>query len=211
MQYGAGLSSPNGWMNFDASPTLRLQRTPLLGPLFNSIKPKFPAGVRVGDIVKGLPLPRMSCSNIYCSHILEHLSYTDCFIALKNTFDYLEPGGRFRFVLPDLKFLAEKYVNSDDKGAAHTFMKESYLGQLIRPKGIGGLARMLFGNTKHLWMWDFESIRHALLETGFTEIRRAYLGDSGDPIYEYVEAPGRWENCLGVDCKRPITNNSIGS
>ena len=34
IQYGAGPSScPEGWLSFDASPTLRLQRLPLIGRL----------------------------------------------------------------------------------------------------------------------------------------------------------------------------------
>ncbi|MCI5142460.1 MAG: methyltransferase type 11, partial [Candidatus Electrothrix sp. ATG1] len=29
IHYGCGLSAPESWLNFDASPTLRLQRIPL--------------------------------------------------------------------------------------------------------------------------------------------------------------------------------------
>jgi hypothetical protein len=59
VQYGCGLSAPGGWLNFDNSPTLRLQRLPLLGEVFRqAIKPRFPDAVRVGDIVTGLPISR---------------------------------------------------------------------------------------------------------------------------------------------------------
>ena len=34
IHYGCGLDAPKEWINFDASPTLRLQKTPLLGLLF---------------------------------------------------------------------------------------------------------------------------------------------------------------------------------
>ena len=55
VQYGCGLSCPAGWLNFDASPTLRLQRLPAIGRLFvNSVR--FPDRVHYGDIRKGLPI-----------------------------------------------------------------------------------------------------------------------------------------------------------
>ena len=40
VQYGCGLSAPHEWLNFDASPILRLQKLPLLGQLVGG--PKFP-------------------------------------------------------------------------------------------------------------------------------------------------------------------------
>ncbi len=34
VQYGCGLSAPAGWNNYDASPTLRLQKLPVVGDIF---------------------------------------------------------------------------------------------------------------------------------------------------------------------------------
>ena len=56
-----------------------------------------------GDIVKGLPVDYASCKGIYCFHVLEHLSPDNFRIALGNTYKFLQPGGVFRFVLPDLQ------------------------------------------------------------------------------------------------------------
>ena len=77
VQYGCGQSCPDGWINFDASPTLRLQRLPVIGRLFKRGATVFPDGVRFGDIVQGLPVPDGSVQGIYASHVLEHLSYAD--------------------------------------------------------------------------------------------------------------------------------------
>jgi hypothetical protein len=51
-------------------------------------------------------------------------------------------------------------------------------------------------------MWDFKSLREELQEVGFSEIRRAELGDSVDPKFIEVEDAGRWIACLGVECRR---------
>ncbi len=205
VQFGAGLCGPEGWINFDVSPTLRLQRLPLVGGLFKGIKPTFPDTVRYGDIVTGLPLGENSCKAIYCSHVLEHLTLSDFRTALANTHRYLSPGGRFRFVLPDLEKLAKDYLASSHIDAAMNFMKDSYLGHPSRPRGFSGLLRSWLGNSSHLWMWDYKSMAAELEKTGFTNIRRAQFGDSGDPLFNAVEEPRRWESCLGVDCLKPTS------
>jgi hypothetical protein len=203
VQYGCGLSAPLTWRNFDASPTLRLQRLPIVGSYFRRGEyPIFPANVEHGDIVKGLPIPDESCKAIYCSHILEHLALQDFNIALQNTYRYLERGGIFRFVMPDLEQLTRDYLDSADSHAALTFMESSYLGKKTRSRGLVGLVREWSGNSAHLWMWDFKSIVPELQRVGFSEIRRAYFGDSAAACYKDVEEIGRWEKCLGIECIR---------
>ena len=93
VHYGAGRIAPKEWINFDASPTLRVQKIPLIGKWlakkgqgFN-----FPEALFFGDIVKGLPLPNESCKAIYCAHVIEHLSREDALKALGNTWKLPKP------------------------------------------------------------------------------------------------------------------------
>lgn len=77
IQYGCGLAAPEGWINFDASPTLRVQKIPLVGKtIVKFLHPViFPDNVKYGDIIAGLPgIEPESCDGIYCSHVLEHLA-----------------------------------------------------------------------------------------------------------------------------------------
>ena len=86
VQYGCGLSAPKEWTNFDVSPTLRIQKTPLLGTILKSkLNTTFPSNVLYGDIIKGLPIDENSCDGLYCSHTLEHLSLQDFRKALINS------------------------------------------------------------------------------------------------------------------------------
>lgn len=62
LQYGCGWCAPEGWLNFDASPTLRFERLPLIGRLHTRNAERFPANVRYGDVVKGLPPADGSCA-----------------------------------------------------------------------------------------------------------------------------------------------------
>lgn len=85
VQYGCAWSAPESWRNFDASPTLRFERIPVVGKLYTKNESRFPENVEYGDITKGLPVNDTSCDAVYCSHVLEHLSLSDCRVALKNT------------------------------------------------------------------------------------------------------------------------------
>jgi hypothetical protein len=203
VQFGCGLTTPPDWINFDASPTLRMQRLPLIGPLFKAIKPVFPANARFGDAAAGLPVAPNSCQAIYCSHVLEHLSLADFRACLKNTFHYLEPGGYFRLVLPDLELSIQRYLAHSGPAPSVAFMQDTMLGAEARPRGAGQILRQWLGNSRHLWMWDYKSLASELASAGFTGIRRASFGDSPCSAFRSVEAQDRWETALGMECVKP--------
>jgi len=203
VQYGCGWSAPSGWRNFDASPTLRFERLPLVGSLYTRNASRFPENVKYGDIVKGLPVPDKSCSGIYCSHVLEHLSLEDFRTAIRNTYRLIKPGGIFRLVLPDLEYHVNKYLRDSKDDSALTFLRETSLGRERRPRGVKSFFLDWMGNSQHLWMWDFKSLNTELERIGFVSIRRAYFGDSADLTFQQVENKGRWDNCLGLECYTP--------
>lgn len=190
VQYGAGLSGPSKWLNYDASLTLRIERVPLVGTLVNKNPAgRFPRSVLYGDIVKGLPVADGTVDGVYASHVLEHLSRVDFATALRRTYDMLKPGGRFRLVVPDLEWRARGYVAALDAGnrqANDTLMRSAHLGLEKR-----SLVTSL-GNSLHLWMWDEPSMTDALLDAGFISVRRCKRGDSGDPMFDLVEDEARF-------------------
>jgi hypothetical protein len=200
IQYGCGLSAPREWVNFDASPKVRIERLPLVGPLMSSGNGGFPVNVRYGDIVKGLPVPQQSCHAVYCSHVLEHLALSDFRTALVNTRKILASKGIFRLVVPDLRAAAMRYTADASDEAAIRFMSETFLGMPERKRGVMGMLRLWLGNSQHLWMWDFSSMRRELASAGFHDIRAAQFGDSEDPMFSIVEEQSRWEDAVGIQC-----------
>jgi hypothetical protein len=201
LQYGCGLSAPADWVNYDASPSLRLQRLPVIGRMKGLGAVRFPAHVRYGDIVRGIPVRDGSCRAVYCSHVLEHLSLGDFKTALRNTHRLLTRGAIFRLVVPDLRVAAARYLADSSDGAAQQFMTETFLGVAERSRGLGGFLRGWLGNSQHLWMWDYPSLRHELEQAGFTGTRRAQMGDSEDPMFASVEDPMRWTDAVGIQCQ----------
>jgi len=202
VQYGCGWCAPCDWKNFDASPTLRFERIPLLGRLYTKNKTRFPENVEYGNIVYGLPIADNSCTAVYCSHILEHLALEDLRLALKNTYKILAPGGVFRLVMPDIEFMISTYIADPTPQAAMNFMRNSFLGREKRFRGLRGLAYLWLNNSQHLWLWDYRSITVELQNAGFQNIRRAYFDDSPIAAFQSVESYDRWVNCLGVECER---------
>ena len=198
VQFGCGLCAPSTWVNFDAGPAFWLEkRMPFLKPmLLKRGFPDYPANIAYGDVIKGLPVAPNSAAGVYCSHVLEHLALNEFRATLRNVFSYLAPAGTFRFVLPDLEWLAKSYVNSNDAEAASHFMRDSYLGVDQQRGGASGFMKLIFGRSAHLWMWDYKNMARELEAAGFVNIRRAQMHDNPDPRFQEVEDVGRWENCL---------------
>ncbi len=203
LQYGSGFCAPQEWTNYDSSPTLRLERLPIIGRLITKNERRFPGNIRFGDIVKGLPIRPNSCQAIYCSHVLEHLAYEDLLIALDNTFQYLKAGGTFRAVLPDLRYLANEYLQSQHVDAAYNFMQASGLGQKTRAREMKSFLKEWFGNSRHRWLWDKKSLSAVLERVGFTEIRGANYGDSSNDMFKLVEDPARFGGSFAIECTKP--------
>lgn len=166
VQYGCGWSAPDGWLNFDASPTLKFERIPLIGSLYTKNDNRFPRNVRFGDIVQGLPIENGSAEGVYASHVLEHLSRNDCMVALKNTFELFKSGGVFRLVVPDLESRARAYLQAlektPDSEANDAFMRGAHLGREVRAKGLFQRLRESLGHSSHLWVWDEASMTRVL-------------------------------------------------
>jgi hypothetical protein len=208
VQFGCGLTTPATWTNFDASPTLRLQRIPLLGRLLTRGRAQFPANVHYGDVVRGLPIEPASCQAVYSSHVLEHLALEDCRTALRNTWKILQPGGLFRFVVPDFDFeLHNYYLSGKEPQPALALVRATGLGRTTRPRGVRRLATLVadsVGNSRHLWSWDYKSMAVELEQAGFAGIHRVTFGDAADPRFRDVEELDRWNDCLGIECRRPL-------
>jgi SAM-dependent methyltransferase len=198
VQFGCGLCAPEGWLNFDASPRLKLERVPVARSLLRgTVGVLFPANVRFGDIVRGLPVADGSARGVYCSHVLEHVPRNDLPMALRNSYRMLAPGGLFRLVVPDLYWRAEQYVEAAERGdphAADALMDACMLGTRERARTAVAAARRWFGRNAHAWMYDFAALRALLEKAGFADVRRCELGDCRDRMFALVEVAGRFSD-----------------
>ncbi|MCB0478114.1 MAG: methyltransferase domain-containing protein [Crocinitomicaceae bacterium] len=203
VQYGCGLSAPNEWVNFDSSPSLRIQRNPLLN-IFLGRKTgvRFPKEVRYGDIVKGLPVEENSCDGLYCSHVLEHLALNDFRTALQNSYVVLKPGGTFRMLMPDLEVVVNQYITNKEQGDLHAsekFIRSTHMGKEIRERGLKASFVSMLGNSKHLWLWDHASAIEEFEKVGFKNIRKCEFNDSSDKMFLKVESEERFKGAIALE------------
>ena len=199
VQYGCGLSSPEGWINYDASPTLRIQRIPVLGSILFGRGTPFPKGVRYGDVTKQLPERTASVDNLYCSHVLEHLSLEDFRHALMESYRVLKHGGTFRLVMPDLEKMARWYLEDSGAEASIKFMKNTLLGAESTPKSSIGRMKQSLGNSRHLWLWDHRATVAELEKAGFVKVRNCAFGDSPIAAFGLVEAEDRFKDAVAIE------------
>lgn len=210
VQYGAGNQHVPGWLNFDASPTLRIQKIPLPDRLLkNRLNCIFDDEVQYGDIVKGLPIDGASAGYVFSLHILEHLALDDFHTAFNNTFRTLKKGGVFRVIVPDLRMDINDYLRdraSDDvvvrQNASINFCKNSCLGMPGSGVSLIGRISYLFGNSSHRWMWHSDSLTAALSAHGFIDIKPFKKDDSDDEMLLLPEKPHQFERGIAYQCRK---------
>lgn len=206
LHIGCGLVTPEGWLNVDASPSLKLSKIPVVGESLVSFMggPLWPKLAQPGDVVKGLNIKEASCQLIFSAHVLEHLSLSDFQTAMTNIYTYLKPGGVFRAIVPDLEQCVATYQkyrsepNLSNK-AASEFMEATLIGYSPKRSTLTGRFREAFSNSRHQWLWDEASLAEAFTQQGFKNVRRCYYGDWSDPRFEAVEKESNYVGAFGVE------------
>jgi predicted SAM-dependent methyltransferase len=106
-------------------------------------------------------LANESCSEVYASHVLEHLGYNDDLVTtIKEIHRILKPGGRFRASVPDLEILCRLFLHPTLDRADRFNVMRMMFGGRTTPYDV------------HYVGLSFEFLSAFLDEIGFREIRR---------------------------------------
>lgn len=201
---GSGPYGKPDWINLDWGILAILSKFVLLRKLLISLKLLSPSydiswatKPRLWDCRKNLPFKDESIDFIYSSHFLEHLHRYQVINVLKECKRALKKGGVLRIVLPDLRLIAEKYIQNDkdfflkvEKSAldncADLFMLHIHGGDVCsQPSFVRRIQQKFIRG--HLWMYDFESLRAILSIAGFSNIQRCEAGKGKTPDIDFLD------------------------
>ena len=114
----------------------------------------------VGDISDLSQFKDNSISEVYASHVFEHVKYIDVKKTLSGIYRILTSGGKFYISVPNMNVLFRQFL--EKKNQTKTKIK---------------IMRMIFGGQIdeydfHYFGWDFELLSGLLRNVGFDEIEK---------------------------------------
>lgn len=112
------------------------------------------------DVSKLSKFPSNYAEAIYACHVLEHFSHKDAPIVIKNWFRVMKSGGEIRISVPDIDRIVKIYTKNWDH-----FQKDGHTPWIGLIYG-GQLDQYDFHKTGFNFNW----MRHLLMEAGFTDV-----------------------------------------
>ncbi|MFC1674336.1 methyltransferase domain-containing protein [Candidatus Omnitrophota bacterium] len=206
---GCGPNGKEGWINLDWGVLAFLAKARWLtrilvrlGLLSVQYDRPWPGQLRLHDCRKKLPFNNQSLDFIYTSHFLEHLPRYQAVNFLAECKRALRPAGVLRVSVPDLKKLAEKYIQVDKvyflnilksnreetefTNIADLFVQYFYGYDTWRePDFLTKIKRKFVRG--HLWMYDYNSLEDMLKLVGFFNIRRCQPASGRTPDLDFLD------------------------
>ena len=119
------------------------------------------------DLRKGIPFPDKSISEIYSSHLLEHLTFEEGQKLLDECLRVLISGGIFSICVPNAKLFIENYLNSE-VNSNNLFRYKPAYNDTTKIDYINYIAYM---DGQHKYMFDEENLVHILKLKGMKNVR----------------------------------------
>jgi predicted SAM-dependent methyltransferase len=157
LQLGAGGHPVEGWLNTDLHDYGR------------------PTEIVYLDVRKPFPLPDASFDFVYSEHMLEHLTYDEGQRCLRECLRVLRPGGTIRIATPSLERIAGLYDAGDLEARYVRWAVETLDPEVDAPLP-GVVVNNFFHSWGHRFVYDPQTLRHALRQAGFVDIEERPVG-----------------------------------
>lgn len=129
------------------------------------------------DLRRGIPLRDNSVDNIYSSHLLEHIPYSQLIGFLKECHRIIKKDGEFSVCVPNFRYYIEAYK----EGKLFRPREEWWQPALIDTgSAIDQLNYMAYMNGEHMHMFDEESLINILLKSGFSTVNTRCFDETLD-------------------------------
>jgi predicted SAM-dependent methyltransferase len=154
---------------------------PNFSPDFCNLDYSWRPGVDIcWDVTKGLPFTDAYIGGIFTEHMLEHVEFHIAIKILIECRRVLRAGGVLRIVVPDGELYLSQYAKHLAGGVANIPYAESDKSVFAIATPMVSVNR-IFRDHGHRFIWDFETLRLALLKGGFSRIDRRAFGEGSDP------------------------------
>jgi predicted SAM-dependent methyltransferase len=209
LNLGSGQKSVKNYVCIDKSPRLLLSKLPLGKLVGRFLERNYEAPwdkqVKYMDVRK-LQFRENSVSNIYSSHLLEHLYMYEAKKLLEDCFHFLMPGGVLRLALPNYHEFILQYVSDyvKDPVDAYFIFESSLLSwPLERQKTLERLLSTIFGRLHvHKWHPTPFIVKKFLEDIGFINVTdyRYHVGT----IPDLIAVETRDEGTFYLEATKPI-------
>ncbi len=148
------------------------------------------------DATQRFPFEDGTFDYVFNEHMIEHIVYTDGLKMLTECHRVLKPGGKVRISTPDLVWMLHLLQDelSDLEKAYIARMHTHEPASIPRPTPafvVNYMVRMGGENGGHVFIYDEETLTHALTSVGFSVIERFKIMESNDEHLRGLEAEGR--------------------
>jgi predicted SAM-dependent methyltransferase len=164
LQLGTGGNVYEGWLNTDVVDFKRKNEIVYL------------------DARKPFPLPSESFDAVFSEHMLEHLTYEDGLSCLRESCRVLRPGGRIRIATPSIDRLIRLY-DAEQSELQRRYVRWS-VDSFVDGTGAylpGFVLNNFFRDWGHRFIYDTQTLPHALETAGFVDVEEQRIGESDDP------------------------------
>jgi predicted SAM-dependent methyltransferase len=143
------------------------------------------------DATKTFPLPADSFDYIFSEHMIEHISYNDGLVMLRESFRVLKAGGKIRLSTPNIKFLIDLYAEPKSPlqsdyiaWATEKFIKTTEKSDTLV---INNFVR----DWGHKFIYDPKTLTSSLEMAGFTQVESFEINRSNDTALMDLENTAR--------------------
>jgi predicted SAM-dependent methyltransferase len=154
---------------------------PNISPNFCNLDYGWHPGVDVcWDVTRGLPFLDEYGGGIFSEHMLEHIAFSNALALLAECRRILRAGGTLRVVVPDGGLYLSEYAKHIAGSSAQMPYAEGDASSFPFVTPIISVNRV-FRDHGHQFIWDYETLRLALLHAGFTNVKKRAFGEGVDP------------------------------